>query len=122
MRVEHWVEHFPRRLFVKRGVFYFVRRVPKALQERFGSSGRRKAPMPRVLVLQLNLGATRQLGTLHDLLGKCSRPTYGVSGETSDADRVAITCSVLMVPFPTQMHLASRLGDRVNDRVWRNIL
>ena len=36
MRVEHRVEHFPRRLFIKRGVFYFVRRVPKALQERFG--------------------------------------------------------------------------------------
>jgi len=35
MRVEHWVEHFPRRLFVKRGVYYYVRRVPKALQARF---------------------------------------------------------------------------------------
>jgi len=35
MRVEHWVEHSPRRLFVKRGVYYYVRRVPKALQARF---------------------------------------------------------------------------------------
>jgi hypothetical protein len=35
MRVEHWVEHFPRRLLVKRGVYYYVRRVPKALQARF---------------------------------------------------------------------------------------
>ena len=36
MRVEHRVEQFPRRLFVKRGVYYYVRRVPRALQERFG--------------------------------------------------------------------------------------
>jgi integrase len=33
--VEHWVEHSPRRLFVKCGVYYYVRRVPKALQARF---------------------------------------------------------------------------------------
>ena len=35
MAVEHWVEHFPRRVFLKRGVYYYVRRVPKALQTRF---------------------------------------------------------------------------------------
>ena len=35
VRVEQWVEHFPRRLFIKRGVYYYVRRVPKALQTRF---------------------------------------------------------------------------------------
>jgi len=35
VRVEQWVEHFPQRLFIKRGGYYYVRRVPKALQERF---------------------------------------------------------------------------------------
>ena len=38
MSVEHLVEHFPRRLFVKSGVYYYVRRVPKALQARFQRS------------------------------------------------------------------------------------
>lgn len=28
--------HFPRRLFIKRGVFYFERRIPKVLQARYG--------------------------------------------------------------------------------------
>jgi hypothetical protein len=36
--VVHWVEHSPRRLFVKCGVYYYVRRVPKALQARFQRS------------------------------------------------------------------------------------
>jgi len=36
--VEQGVEHSPRRLFVKCGVYYYVRRVPKALQVRFQRS------------------------------------------------------------------------------------
>ena len=38
MAVEQGVEHSPRRLFVKCGVYYYVRRVPKALQVRFQRS------------------------------------------------------------------------------------
>ena len=35
MTVDHRVDHFGRFLFLKRGVYYYSRRVPKALQARF---------------------------------------------------------------------------------------
>ena len=35
MTVDHRVDHFSRYLFLKRGVYYYSRRVPKALQPRF---------------------------------------------------------------------------------------